>query len=411
MIDINKLIQSPELFVEEMNKRHLPSDTVHSTAELALEVKSLKTALDKRRAAKNQFNEQINAIRELPNFKELLANQRENSVHIIELESAIRGKEYDLAKLLADIPNLTSDLTPKGRTDKDNQVFYKTPTKAPAFTPTPYYELPIFKEDYLAEKGSKAAGFRGYYIKGELAKLQRKLFQWSANQIEEYGFEYIVTPILVNETVLEGTGFFPKGKEDAYAVKDGESDKYLTGTSEAPLMFMHSGETLDLTKPKLLTATTRCFRKESGAYGKDTKGGIRVTQFDKTELVALCEPTDEEAHIVFEQLASVFTWQLDQLGLAYQKVEVCSGDMSLKNHRQVDIEGWFPATNEYRELCSVSNCTDYQTRGLKIHCMVNGQKQLAYSLNCTGMVNRVLYALLEQCQREDGSIEIPEVLK
>ncbi len=410
MISLNQITENPELFKQELIKRFKPVEILDQILDKGELFKEQQKNLELLRQEKNSFNNIIaslsSAERELK-----LVEMKEISEAIKVLEEAQRIVKTDLDNLIAKIPNLTWEGIPVGKDDEANKeiaVFGIKPEFN--FEPKVYYELPVFKRDYLSDKGVEAVGFRGYYIAGELAKFQRALFNWALDRVLEEGFEYVIPPIAVNYDVMAGTGFFPTGIDDVYEVIEGDRTKYLVGSSEPSLMFMESNKHLELEKPRLLTAWTTCFRKEIGAHGKDTKGGIRVHQFEKVEMVAICKP-DQSAEI-FEKLTNFFSAGLDLLGLHYHQLEVCSGDISIKNHRQIDIEAWFPATADFRELCSSSNCTDYQTRALNItYINAQGQKEIVHSLNCTGITNRAMFAILEQFQESDGKIRVPEVLK
>jgi seryl-tRNA synthetase len=409
MIDIKKLSINPTPYINEMVRRSKDPYIIESLQQNYLNYIDLNKQLDSKRAIKNSFNDKVIKLQGEEKSKAIV-EMKLISTAIKELEQKVTEKKTIIDDLIYKIPNPTSDKTPIGKNSDDNVILKVLGEKQVfSFEPIHYHELPIFKKDYLGEKGVDAFGSRGYYIKGDLARLQYILFQYVLEKITAKGFQYIVPPILVNEKTLYGTGFFPDGIEDTYHVSAGDKTFYLVGTSEAPLMFMHSDSVVDLTKPILLTAQTPCFRKEAGSYGKDTQGGIRVHQFDKVETVALCKP--EDADKVFDLLTETFVENARSLGLTLHYLEVCTGDISIKNHRQIDIEAWFPAQKQFRELASSSNCTDYQTRNLNTtYIDSNGNKSLAYSLNCTGVVNRMLYAILEQNQCEDGSVILPHEL-
>lgn len=410
MISLNQILDNPNIYKQELTKRFKSPDIIDSIIEDGKKFKEAQSKLELLRQQKNSFNQIIahlsdyDKVTKLEEMK-LVSNQ------IKELEESQRDLKGKTDNLLAVIPNLTWEQIPVAKDDSGNVEIAKFGTKPEYdFNPQVYYELPVFKRDYLASKGVEAAGFRGYYISGELSKFQRALFNWALDRILEEGFEYVIPPIAVNYDVMVGTGFFPTGIDDVYEVAEGDRTKYLVGSSEPSLMFMESNKHLELDQPRLLTAWTTCFRKEVGAHGKDTKGGIRVHQFEKVEMVAMCRP--EDANKIFEKLTNLFSSGLDLLGLYYHQLEVCSGDISIKNHRQIDIEAWFPGSEDFRELCSSSNCTDYQTRNLNItYTNLEGQKELAYSLNCTGMVNRAMFAIMEQFQQIDGKVKVPDVLK
>jgi seryl-tRNA synthetase len=412
MIDIKHLNNNQELYIKELTKRFGDSNTVAEIAKTHQNLVKNQKQLDDLRAVKNAFNLVVKDLS--PEQKKLkLEEMKEVSIQITNFEKQVSNLKTLQEELLCKIPNLTSDQSPIGKDDQANIEIFKNGTVKTelefGFLPKNYYDLPIFKRDYLGNKGVEAFGTRGYYIKGTLAKLQKAMFEIVNENIAAYGFEYVICPILVNDKTLFGTGFFPSGIEDTYKVSAGDKTFYLVGTSEAPLMFLNSNSTVNLNNPIKITSQTPCFRKEAGSYGKDVAGGIRVHQFDKTEMVIICKP--EQGPQMFDEFIKLATKNIELFELAYHHLEVSTGDMSIKNHRQIDLEAWFPAQGKYRELCSASNCTDYQTRALNITYLdQNGIKQVAHSLNCTGVVNRMLFAILEQNQLVDGSVKLPKLL-
>lgn len=410
MISLNHLIQNPEVYKQELEKRFSKNpNLVDEIIKLNQEIKPKQQELESLRQKKNSFNDSVISM-SVEDREKTIPEMKATSDMIKKLEVELRSLRASLEEKMYQMPNLTWESIPLGPDDSANvetEVYGSKPEFD--FEPKNYYDLPIFKRDYLGEKGVQASGFRGYYAVGNLARFQKVLFDWVFDRLMENGFEYVIPPVFVNPEVMYGTGFFPAGIQDTYKVLDGDREFYLTGTSEASLMFLHSNEVLDLSSPKKLTAWTRCFRNEAGSYGKDTKGGIRVTQFEKIETVFLCRPSDSTK--VFEEMTNIFRGTLDLLGLCYHDLEVSSGDISIKNHRQIDIEAWFPAQNTYRELASSSNCTDYQTRNLNIKCQdENGETVLAHSLNCTGVVARTMFAIMEQFQDAEGRVRVPRVL-
>jgi len=409
MISKQHLMQNPDLYKKEMEKRFKNPDLVDQIISINSDYLVNQKKLESLRSQKNTFNEKILSL-PADQKPAAIAEMKQVSQSIKELEKITGELSLKLTDLLYQIPNLSWDGIPVGPDDSANVVTAVYGNKPEYdFQPKNYYDLPVFKRDYLSEKGVEASGFRGYYTKGNLARFQKVLFDWVYDRLIEKGFEYVIPPIFVNPEVMYGTGFFPAGIDDTYKVLENDREFYLPGTSEAALMFLHSNQTLDLAEPKKLTAWTRCFRKEAGSYGKDTKGGIRVTQFEKIETVFLCRPGDSNK--VFEEMTNIFRGTLDLLGLCYHDLEVSSGDIGTKNYRQIDIEAWFPAQNTFRELASSSNCTDYQTRNLNIKCQdENGDIVLAHSLNCTGVVARTMFAIMEQNQDRDGRVKVPGVL-
>jgi seryl-tRNA synthetase len=410
MIDLNHLLTNPEIFINEINKRGGDAFLVNKIIELENYFRPKQQELENLRRVKNEFNDKILKLNGEERIAEI-QKMKNISDQIKSLETETKESKDLQTSLLYKIPNLTWSGIPVGPDENSNvEISVVGNKKKYSFTPKNYYDLELFKRDYKSQKGIEAAGYRGFYITGELAKLQKSLYEWVMERLIAKGFDYIIPPVMINENVLYGTGFFPSGIEDVYTLDNNGKILYLPGTSEAALMFLYSNETLDLTiSSKKLTAQTRCFRSEAGKHGADTKGGMRVHEFEKIETVCICRPEDSEQ--TFEYITNNFRETLNELDLFYHELEICTGDISIKNNRQIDIEGFFPGANEFRELCSSSNCSDYQTRNLNIKTVDSkGETVLAHSLNCTGVVNRTLWCILEQNQNEDGSVNIPTVL-
>lgn len=410
MISLTHLIANPDLYKLDMQKRNKDFTVIDRIIQVNSMLKPVLIELENLRASKNKFNETVLKLSGKEKINQI-SQMKIISGNIGELEQKARELKELQENLIYQVPNLTWGGIPIGP-DSGGNVVTKYYNKKPEFTfpVIPYYDLPLFKRDYLSQKGVQAAGFRGYYMVGNLARLHNVVFRWTMDRLMEKGFEFVIPPIMVKEDLLYGTGFFPDGKEDCFSAINGEKELFLPGTSEAALMFLYSDTKLNLTEPKKLTAQTRCFRGEIGSYGKDTKGGFRVHEFEKIETVYLCRPNDTET--VFDEMTDNFRETMDLLGLHYWALEVCSGDISVKNKRQIDIEAYFPGLQEYREVCSSSICTDYQTRNLNIKTVdENGLETLAYSLNCTGMVGRVVLCILEQFQNADGTVTIPTCLQ
>ena len=409
MIDIRHLTENVEIYNNELEIRNMDVSMAQKAKEMYFGWRSAQQEVDGLRQEQNKFNDTILTLEGQTKTAGII-QMKELSITLKNLEMETKMLKEKLDEIVFKIPNPTWEGIPVGPDDSANVVTAEFGERAKFdFEPKNYFDLPVFKRDYLGEKGVEAAGSRGYFIKGRLAKFQRVLFAYVLGKIEDLGFDYVIPPIMVNDKVMYGTGFFPSGKNDYYSVNPGEDDLFLVGSSEPSLMFLESNNTLDLDKPRLLTANTSCFRREAGTYGKDTQGGIRVHQFEKIETVAICKPQDSTR--VFEMLTDIFTQNMLSLGVNIHHLEVCSGDIGIKNYRQIDIEAWFPAQNTFRELCSSSNCTDYQTRNLNIkYKNADGELKLAHSLNCTGVTNRAMFAIMEQNQRADGRVKVPEVL-
>ena len=230
-------------------------------------------------------------------------------------------------------------------------------------------------------------------------------------KILKRGFELLYVPLMLNEKVLTGTGHLPDFDGQQYEIAIDENKSfYLIGSSEPSIMGMYMQKNLgNLEKSIINTCLSSCFRKEAGSYGRDQQGILRVHQFEKIEMVAICK--EENVKEIFEEFAKINEELLSSLGLHFQKVEVCSGDMPTKHYRQQDYEAWFPSQSKYREVGSNGIASDFQNRGLEITYTGNdGKRQIPWGLNCTGMVMRTGLAILENFQTEDGRVKLPEVL-
>ena len=279
------------------------------------------------------------------------------------------------------------------------------------FEPREHFEVGSVKLLMDLERGAETSGSRFYYLRGKLAILERALMQYAVDFAIERGFELILPPLLVKEDVMFGTGFFPADKNEIYEVNPGEDDLYLIGTSEVPLIYYHSNQILsekDLNKKYV--SITPCFRRESGSYGKDTKGLFRVHQFYKVEMVVIAKP--EDSWKLHEELLKIEEEVLQSLGLHYQVVNICSGDLGFPAAKKYDCEGWFPGQMKYRELTSTSNTTNYQARRSNIkYKTVDGKKEYVHTLNGTVIADRALLAIIENYQDKDGGVAVPEVLR
>jgi seryl-tRNA synthetase len=261
------------------------------------------------------------------------------------------------------------------------------------------------------ERGAKVSGSRFYYLRGKLAILERAIMQFALDTMVAKGFELMLPPILVGEQAMYGTGFFPADKNEVYSVNPEDDNLFLIGTSEVPLVFYHSNETLEEADlPKKYVAITPCFRREAGSYGKDTKGLFRVHQFYKVEMVVLTTP--ENSVQTHDELLGFEEEFLSALGFHYQVVNICSGDLGFPAAKKYDCEGWFPGQGRFRELTSTSNTTDYQARRSVIKYKTkSGERALVHTLNGTVTSDRPLLAVIENYQQADGSVIIPEVLR
>jgi len=330
--------------------------------------------------------------------------------HISELEKSLLGVTKKYEELLLLVPNLHSDDSPIGKDESGNKELRKVgKPKKFKFKAKDHVELSENLNLMDNERAVKIGGTRSYITKNALVILEQAIIRLALDTVKKEGFEIMNAPVLVRGEALVGSGFFPFGKEDVYQVGD---DLYLVGTSEASLVYYHAGETLtEKELPRLLSGVTTCFRKEVGTYGKDTRGVIRVHQFNKVEQVVLTKP--DQAEKMFEFILGISERIVQSLELPYRIIAICSGDMGAKNYKQYDIEVWFPSQDKYRETHSCSWLSDYQARRSRIKYRdIEGKKHYVHTLNNTAIATpRIIAALIENHQNEDGSINIPDKLQ
>jgi len=373
--------------------------------------------------------------------EELRARQKEAGKEIARLDGDAKAaavadmakvaEEYKAALARADLldaefeeawvplPNPPHESVPIGSTDADN-VEVKT-----WGTPT---EFDFAIEDHVdigerlgiidIERAAKVSGSRFAYLKGQAVMLEFALVQWALGRLSQEGFTPVIPPVLVRESALFGTGFFPGARDQVYAVgvDDGtalESDElFLAATAEIPLAAMFADEILDAGElPMRFAGFSTCFRREAGTYGKDTRGIFRVHQFDKVEMFSFSHP--EKSWEEHELLLATEESLVQALGIPYRVVNVCTGDLGDPAAKKYDIEAWFPGQDAYREITSCSNTTGYQARRLKIRFRDGGgPTEIAHTLNGTAFaVGRTLIAILENNQQADGSVTVPEPLR
>ncbi len=411
MIDIKHLAQNLERYKEELTKRGWNPDFA-TEANTNYEVwKSQKAELDILLEQKNDFNKKIGTLSH-DERNTALGDMKKLSEEIKQREDALRELLVNLNKSISKVPNLTYDGIPIGKSDIDNPVIQTWGDKPEFdFEVKPYYELEVYKKYVDQKTGAEVMGARGYFMKGEMAKFQKVLFNWVEQIIWDHGFEPMYVPLMLNEKTMTDIGNLPDFDGQLYEVPiNQDTNYYLIPSSEQSLMGYYARKNVgNLEQPLLVMANTTCFRKESGSYGKDQQGILRVHQFEKIEIDALCRPEDNDK--VFALNAKVNEEIYSKLGLHFRAVEVCSGDIPAKHHKQVDYEAWFPWEGKFREVCSNGSASDYQTRWLKTTYIKEGKKDFPWSLNCTAVTFRTGLAILEQFQTEDGRVAIPEVLQ
>jgi seryl-tRNA synthetase len=369
---------------------------------------------DESRAESNRVAKEVGAAAKRgEDVTELRERAKAGKARVQELEEQQRKLAAELDELLLGIPNLPDDDLPDGNTDEDAELV-STWGEPPAFDFEPADHVTIGEKLGIFDfpRATKLAGARFTVTKGAGARLERAIATFLLElHTERHGYTEFNVPVIVNRQTMTGTGQLPKFEQDLFRTNVAERDLYLIPTAEVPLTNLHAGETLpaeDL--PYAYTANTLCFRSEAGSYGKDTRGLIRVHQFQKVELVRFCTP--DQAGAEFDALLSHAEAGLRELGLAYRVVRLAAGDIGFSAQRTFDLEVWLPGQQKYREISSVSDFGVFQARraGIRIKTK-DGKRGFANTLNGSGLpIGRTLVAILEQGQQADGSVVIPPAL-
>ena len=406
MLDPALLKDNIEIFKLNISRRNLDVD-IDFLINLNEERKKLRFEAEQKRSSQKELGKEIaSADKEK---KEALLNQAsELSGEVKSLFEKVDQKDEEFFNQWIKIPNIISDTSPDGKSDSDNQEIKKIGNIKEIKNPKDHLEIASKLNLIDVEKASEVSGSRFAYLFGDLVKIEFNLVSWALNKLSEKGFTPTVPPVLVRENALYGTGFFPDDAEQVYEIPN--DDLFLVGTSEVPLAALHTNEILNIKKlPLRYAGFSTCFRREAGTYGKDTTGIFRVHQFDKVEMFSFCDPSkSEEEH---EFILSVEEELLQALEIPYRVVDVCAGDLGASAAKKFDIEAWIPSQNTYREVTSCSNTTDYQARRLNIRSKNEDTTSVLHTLNGTAIaVGRILIALIENNQNEDGSVEFSDDL-
>lgn len=405
MLDLNFIRENPEK-IKYNNKIRQARVDVDEILRLDAERRKFAAVIDERRSELNRKSKIRPSDEERAKLKILGDEIRQDEERQARLEKDLRG-------LLIHLPNLTHESVPIGDDESGNKEV-KTWGKIPKFDfkPREHWELGEALDLIDTERGAKVSGSRFWYLKRDLFFLEFALIQHAARHMFSRGFIPMITPMLVRERAMFGTGFFPADENEIYKVNAEGEDLYLIGTSEVPLASYHSDEVIDVAqKPIKYFGFSSCFRREAGTYGKDMKGILRGHQFDKIEMFVFSNEKDSfKWHDYMLEAAEEF-WQ--SLKIPYRVLNMCSGDIGAPNTKKYDIEGWLPGQNKYRELGSCSNDTDFQARRLNIkYTDDGGKKKFVHTLNNTVCaVGRAIIAIMENYQQADGSIKIPKALR
>ncbi|UIN30207.1 serine--tRNA ligase [Microbacterium binotii] len=408
MIDLALLRDNPELVKRSQEARGESAETVDAALAADRDRRSAITAFEELRAAQNAHGKRVAAAPKEEKAA-LVAEAKELSAQVKAAQAAVTEAEEAAADALAKIENIVIEGVPVG--GEDDFVTLRTHGEIPSFdfTPRDHLEIGELLGAIDMERGTKVSGSRFYFLTGVGARLEIALMNLALDRALQAGFTPIIPPTLVRPEVMRGTGFLGKHAAEVYHLDD--EDLYLVGTSEVPLAGYHMDEILDLGRgPKRYAGWSTCYRSEAGSYGKDTRGIIRVHQFNKLEMFVYVDPAEAEAEHL--RLVGMQERMLQDLGLSYRVIDVAAGDLGSSAARKYDIEAWVPTQDAYRELTSTSNCTTYQARRLSIRYRPeDGKTQPVATLNGTLATTRWIVALLETHQRADGSVTVPEVLR
>ena len=413
MLELKFIRNNPEIVARGISAKNADADI---GALLALDEKrrDLLVMSEKLKAERNRANQEIAKAKKggKPD-PALIERMKEISSRIKALDTEVAELEEDIHKMLLTVPNLPHESVPPGASEKDNQEIKRWgEPKEFAYEPRPHWEIGEQLGILDSRRASKLAGSGFALFNGVGALLERALINWMLDvHVTKQGYTEVSTPFIVTRDCMVGTGQLPKMEEDMYLVET--DDLFLIPTAEVPVTNLHREEILDSSRlPLYYTAYTPCFRREAGSYGKDTRGLIRIHQFDKVEMVKFVKP--ETSCDELESLLADAEVLLQMLGLHYRVLELCSADLSFASSKCYDIEVWAPGANSYLEVSSCSNFEDFQARraGIRFRPEQGAKPEYVHTLNGSGLaLPRTVAALLETCQNPDGSVTIPEVLR
>ena len=403
MLDVKYIQQNKDEVQANFKKRGLDID-LDSFLDLDQKRRELIQKTEEMKAELNKISKSKPDEKTIQQAKELKSQIKENDNRLQEVE-----EEFNKSLFL--MPNLLLDTVPEGKSEEDNQVLREEGKK-------PNFDFKI--KDYLAlaeakdlidtTRAAKVAGARFGYIKKELALMEFALVNLAFQNLTKKGFKAVVPPVMLKPEAMKAMGYLDRHDDEIYHLS--EDDLYLVGTSEQSVGAMHMKEALNQADlPLRYVAFSTCFRREAGSYGKDTKGILRVHQFDKVEMFSFCHPDESVKEHDF--LLSCQEDLMQQLQLPYRVVNLCSADLGYPSAQTYDIETWLPGQDTYRETHSTSNCTDFQARRLNIRFKDKDNKtNFIHTLNGTAFaIGRILIAIIENYQQADGSILVPEALK
>jgi len=411
MIDIKLLHKDFDAVASMLKRRNIDAILLEELKSVHQVYKAVRQELEAAQAEQNEKSKLFGQyMREKKDVTELKAQVDANKILISDKQELTRLEEEKLNTILSAIPNIPDEDIPVGADENENvEIKRVLKPRTFSFTPKEHWELAENNKWIDFEKGVKVAKSRFSVIQGMGAKIERALVNFMLDFNAERGYAEVSVPVITNRPCLMGTGQLPKFEDDLYKLEG--QDLYLIPTGEVPVTNLYQDEIIPVNElPIKMTAFTQCFREEAGAAGRDTRGIIRQHQFPKVELVSIT--SQEQSEEVFDDMVACASDLLEALGLPFRQMQLCTGDMGFSAARTIDLEVWLPGQATYREISSISNTRDFQARRAKIRYKDGKKNILAHTLNGSSLaVGRTMVAIMENYQNEDGTIEIPEVLK
>ncbi len=411
MIDLKYLQNNFNEAATRLQKKGVENSTLEILKTLFTSLKRENAAFESARAEQNAMSKLFGQYkREGKDIAELKAKVDAKKEQLVSLQDSARQAESALYEVALTIPNFPDDSVLDGAGEEENLELIKVlEPRSFDFEAKEHWALAEINGWIDFERGVKLAKSRFSVLKGDAARLERALINFFLDTNRSKGFEEYCVPFMNNAEMLKGTGQLPKFEDDLFKIED--ENLYLIPTAEVPLTNLYNDEIIaEKSLPVLMTGYTPCFRREAGSAGRDTRGMIRQHQFDKVEMVAISHP--DKSDEIFEMMVQNASDILTALGLPHRVMELCGGDLGFSAAKTIDLEVWLPGQNQYREISSISTTRDFQARRAKIRFKDGKKNRFVHTLNGSALaVGRTLIAIMENYQNEDGSIEIPEVLK
>ncbi|OGZ34376.1 MAG: serine--tRNA ligase [Candidatus Portnoybacteria bacterium RBG_19FT_COMBO_36_7] len=412
MLDIKFIRENKEAVKQNIANRQMSVD-IDKLLDLDEQRRTLLTQIETLRAEQNKASEDISKEKHTEAKESKIKKTKEVKEKISSSEPLLADIEKEYEELLRQVPNMLQPGVPVGKNEAENVVLREVGDKLILdFKIRDYMEIAQIHDLIDTERGAKVSGSRFGYLKGAAAILEFSLFKFAMDFLTREGFVPVIPPVMIKSSAMAAMGYIDTEDDRQERYFFPEDDLYLVGTSEQSIGPMHADEIIgEKDLPCRYVSFSTCFRREAGSYGKDTKGILRTHQFDKLEMFSFCRPEDSvKEHKFFVSLEEKL---MQQLELPYRVVQLCSADFARPSSSTIDIETWFPGENKYRETHSSSNCTDFQARRLNIRYKnkKTGKLEFVHMLNGTAFSQRPILAILENYQKKDGSVEIPEVLQ